>query len=58
MEDLWHALDQALIALRLPLYHRRLGRAMPKPAAYEIAIQISPPFSKPSQQPLAPAKRC
>ena len=39
MEDLYNALDQALHALRLPLYWRRLGRAMPKPAAYETAVR-------------------
>ena len=39
MEDLWQALDQTLHALRLPLYFRRLGKAQPKEAAYEIAVQ-------------------
>ena len=41
MENLWLAVDQALMALRLPLYFRRLGKSQPKPAAYEIAIQTS-----------------
>lgn len=36
---LWLAWDTALLALRLPLYHQRLGKRAPKPAAQAVAIQ-------------------
>lgn len=38
-EALWRAHNETLLALRLPLYHARLGRARPKPKGYDTAIQ-------------------
>jgi hypothetical protein len=36
---LYQALNQALLSLRMPLHHVRLGKPRPKPAAYDQAIQ-------------------
>lgn len=38
-EVIWQAHDAANLALRQPLYHRRLGKPRPKPKAYETAVQ-------------------
>jgi hypothetical protein len=39
MTTLWAAMDDALMALRMPLYHKRLGKAPPKSADSAKAIQ-------------------
>jgi hypothetical protein len=38
-KPLWNAIDQTALALRLPLYNRRLGKQPAKPAVREEAIQ-------------------
>ncbi len=39
--NVWRMLDTVLLALRLPLYHQRLGKKAPKPALIDQAIQAS-----------------
>lgn len=38
-EIIWSAYSRTLLALRLPLYYRRLHKPEPKPKVYETAIQ-------------------
>lgn len=38
-DTIWEAHNRANLALRQPLYHRRLGKNRPKPKAYDAAIQ-------------------
>jgi hypothetical protein len=37
---LWAAYNRTLLALRMPLYHQRLGKPRPKSKAYDDAIQM------------------
>jgi hypothetical protein len=39
MTDLWSAMDDCLLKLRMPLYYRRFRKRPPKPADYHTAIQ-------------------
>jgi hypothetical protein len=39
-QTLWTAYNRTLLALRLPLYHNRLGKPRPKQTAYDEAIQM------------------
>jgi hypothetical protein len=39
LDELAYAHDYTLLALRLPLHHRRLRKARPKPKLYDAAIQ-------------------
>jgi hypothetical protein len=41
METLWWTLNDTDMQLRMPLYHRRLGKREPKPADRQTAIQSS-----------------
>jgi hypothetical protein len=44
MNTLWDALNQTLLALRLPLHHVYLGKSAPKPKDREAAIQCGLAF--------------
>jgi hypothetical protein len=37
LDELWFAHNHAMLQLRLPLYHRRLGKSRPKDKVYDDA---------------------